>query len=122
MELLISTVLRSGVLTGLVLILLGTLMSFRRHPEYLSSAQELARLTRAGASFPHTLYDVGAGLLELRGQAIVTLGLLVLMATPVVRVAVSVVAFAAERDRTYVAITLTVLALRALSFFLGSAG
>ncbi len=122
MELLISAVLRGGVLIGLVLILLGTLMTFLHHPEYLSSAQELDRLTRPGASLPHTLRDVESGLLELRGQAIVALGLLILMATPAVRVAVSVVAFAAERDRTYVAITLTVLALLALSFFLGGAG
>jgi uncharacterized membrane protein len=43
--------------------------------------------------------------------AVVQLGLVVLMLTPVVRVAVSVVGFALERDRLYVAITLGVLAI-----------
>ncbi|MGA2664217.1 MAG: DUF1634 domain-containing protein [Nitrososphaerales archaeon] len=43
------------------------------------------------------------------------LGLLVLLATPVLRVIASVVLFAAERDRTYVAITLVVFGILLLS-------
>jgi uncharacterized membrane protein len=120
-ELLISTVLRGGVLTSLAVILAGTLVTFLHHPEYVSSPQELARLTEAGASFPHTLRDVVAGLAALRGQAIVVLGLLILIATPVLRVAVSILVFLEQRDRTYVAITVTVLTLLILSFFLGGA-
>jgi uncharacterized membrane protein len=120
-ELLISTVLRVGVLTSLAVILAGTLVTFLHHPEYVSSSQELARLTEAGASFPHTLRDVVAGLAALRGQAIVVLGLLILIATPVLRVAVSILVFLEQRDRTYVAITVTVLTLLILSFFLGGA-
>jgi uncharacterized membrane protein len=120
-ELLISTVLRGGVLTSLAVILAGTLVTFLHHPEYVSSPQELARLTEAGASFPHTLRDVVAGLAALRGQAMVVLGLLILIATPVLRVAVSILVFLEQRDRTYVAITVTVLTLLILSFFLGDA-
>jgi len=120
-ELLISTVLRSGVLTSLTVILVGTLLTFLHHPEYVSSRQELARLTQGGAGFPHTLRDVVAGLAALRGQAVVVLGLLILIATPVVRVAVTVLVFLEERDRIYVAITATVLIFLLLSFFLGGA-
>jgi len=50
----------------------------------------------------------------------VAFGLLVLIATPVTRVAVSIVAFIRMRDRRYVVITTVVLALLLLSFFLGS--
>lgn len=50
--------------------------------------------------------------------AITQLGLLVLIATPVVRVAFSVVGFALERDRLYVAITLAVLAVLLASMLL----
>jgi uncharacterized membrane protein len=39
-----------------------------------------------------------------------------------VRVAVSTAAFAQQRDRAYVAITLVVLALLGVSFVLGKAG
>jgi uncharacterized membrane protein len=119
-ELFLSNVLRGGVLTSLGVILAGTLVSFFHHPEYVSSPQELARLTQAGAAFPHTVRDVVAGLAELRGQAIVALGLLILVATPVARVAVSILLFLEERDRTYAAITAIVFLLLILSFFLGT--
>ena len=49
-------------------------------------------------------------------------GLLLLILTPVVRVAVSILAFRAQRDRTYVLITSAVLVLLLLSFVLGRAG
>ena len=119
-ELLLSNVLRGGVLTSLGVILAGTLVTFIRHPEYVSSLQELARLTQPGAAFPNTLRDVVAGLAELRGQAIVVLGLLILIATPVARVAVSILLFLEERDRTYAAITAIVFLLLILSFVVGT--
>ncbi len=46
-----------------------------------------------------------------QGHNIIQLGLLLLIATPIARVAFSVVAFALERDRLYVFITLMVLAV-----------
>jgi len=57
-----------------------------------------------------------------RGQAIVTLGLLLLIATPIARVAFSVAAFIVERDRVYVVITIVVLALLLLSLLFGVEG
>jgi uncharacterized membrane protein len=56
-------------------------------------------------------------LLLLRPIATAKLGLLVLLATPVLRVAVSVGAFAIQRDATYVVISLGVLAILLLSLF-----
>jgi uncharacterized membrane protein len=53
----------------------------------------------------------------LEPLAIAQLGLLVLLATPIARVAVSVVAFALERDRLYAAITLAVLLILLASVF-----
>ena len=57
-----------------------------------------------------------------RAAAVIVAGLVLLIATPVIRVAVSLVAFTRERDRTFVAITATVLFLLLLSFLLGKAG
>ena len=48
-------------------------------------------------------------------EVIVQLGLVLLIATPVARVVFSMVAFAIQRDRTYVVITLIVLAVLAYS-------
>jgi uncharacterized membrane protein len=54
-----------------------------------------------------------------RGRGIIQLGLLLLIATPVARVAFSVVGFALERDRIYVGVTLIVLAVLMYSLLTG---
>ncbi|MCA1668231.1 MAG: DUF1634 domain-containing protein [Thermomicrobia bacterium] len=50
------------------------------------------------------------------------LGLLVLIATPVVRVAATLVGFIRAKDPPYIAITAIVLAVLLFSFALGKAG
>lgn len=52
-----------------------------------------------------------AGIGAMRPQAIAQLGLLVLVATPIMRVLASLVGFALEGDRLYVGITTGVLAI-----------
>jgi uncharacterized membrane protein len=118
-ELLISNLLRIGVIASLTLVVIGTIVSYVHHPTYETSTAELGPLTQPGASFPDTLHDILAGLQNLRGQAIVMVGLLALIATPITRVAVSILAFIYEKDRTYTLITMLVLALLLLSFVLG---
>jgi len=94
---------------------------FVQHPTYAKSPDELPKLVSTNAKFPHSLDVLLAGLRTLQGEAIVTLGLLVLMATPVTRVAVSTIAFFRNRDRVYTLITATVLCLLLISLFLGHA-
>jgi uncharacterized membrane protein len=118
-ELVISTLLRVGVAVSLTVVVAGTLLSFVHHPEYVSAPGALAHLTEPGAAFPHTLAEVLEGLRHHRGQAVVVGGVLLLIATPVLRVAASIVGFLSQRDRVYVAITSVVLALLLLSFWLG---
>jgi uncharacterized membrane protein len=62
-----------------------------------------------------TFSGLPARLASLEPLAISQLGLLVLLATPVARVAASVIGFALEGDRLYTAITLTVLAILLVS-------
>ena len=76
-------------------------------------------LTQRGAVFPHTLSAVFQGALQTRGEAIVAVGLLLLILTPVARVAVSILAFLYQRDRAYTFITLTVLIILLMSFVIG---
>lgn len=118
-ELLISSLLRGGVLVSLVLIVVGTLLSFAHNPEYWSSRSALQELLGPGATFPHTLPDVLTGLQTMHGAAIATLGLLLLIATPVMRVGVSIFAFIYEHDRVYTLITSVVFTLLLFSFLLG---
>lgn len=119
-ELVISNLLRVGVAISLALIVIGSVVTFVRHPAYVNSPDELAGLVDPEAILPHSLGEVAAGLGDFRGQAIVALGLLVLIATPMMRVAVSVVAFILAGDRLYTLITLTVFCLLMLALALGA--
>jgi uncharacterized membrane protein len=119
-ELVISDLLRVGVAISLALIVVGSIVTFVRHPAYLRSPDALAGLTQPEEMLPHSLGEVAAGLRDFRGQAIVALGLLVLIATPMMRVAVSIVAFILAGDRLYTFITLAVFCLLMLSLALGA--
>jgi uncharacterized membrane protein len=54
------------------------------------------------------------------GRAIIQCGLLLLIATPVARVLFSIVAFALEKDRLYVVLTLIVFCILIYSLFGGA--
>lgn len=119
-ELLISSLLRSGVLLSLTLLLAGMGLSFLHHPEYFDSRSSLSQLLSPPHG-PRTMEAVLASARDVRGQAFVMLGLLVMMAVPVVRVIIALLAFRQQRDRTFVRLTATVLTLLAVSVLLGKA-
>jgi uncharacterized membrane protein len=121
-EILLGSLLRGGVLICVALILLGLAVTLIRHPDYATDRGMLERLTTPGAAFPHTPSAVASELGQFRGRAIITLGLLVLIATPVVRVATSIVVYITQRDWLYVVLTSLVLAILILSGFLGKTG
>ena len=119
-DLAISRLLRIGVLLSIAVIATGMVITFVHHPSYFSSRPALGSLTSTSMQYPHTLFGVLQGTMHGRGQAIISLGVLLLIATPVARVALSIIVFAIERDRLYVAITAAVLTLLLISFALGS--
>ncbi|MGH9431680.1 MAG: DUF1634 domain-containing protein [Terriglobia bacterium] len=101
----VSNLLRAGVIIAASVVLAGGIFYLMRygrtHPDY---------------SFFHgepldfrSLKGILHGAIILRPRGIIQFGLLLLIATPVARVAFSAVAFALERDRLYVVITLIVL-------------
>lgn len=110
MNAVIGWILQGGVLLSSTVIFMGMVLWLIRAGQH-ANQQLLA--------FPHTLGEVVSGLSQFRSQAIIALGLLLLLATPVVRVAASIIAFALEHDRRYVIITTVVLLILMLSFFLG---
>lgn len=109
----ISGILLIGVILSACIIIIGLIMlPFR--PGGLTTGRI--------ENFPHTIPTLWAGLLALRPQAVIELGAVILILTPFLRVVASVVTFALERDRKYVIITLIVLIILIISFFLGKAG
>ncbi|MGH7533354.1 MAG: DUF1634 domain-containing protein [Gemmatimonadales bacterium] len=105
MELVIGSILRWGVVVAAIVGALGV-------------AGEIIVRAAATPDFRHFTGDAATGLPAIvigvaqgHARAIMQLGIALLIATPIVRVALSLVAFTRERDRTYVLITTMVLAL-----------
>ena len=104
----IGCVLQGGVILCAAIIVFGLFLEFLQPNKFAPQKLQF---------FPQSFGQVWAGLLVLRPQAVIALGLLLLIATPVVRVAVSIVAFAVERDRRFVVITTVVLLILLFSIF-----
>jgi uncharacterized membrane protein len=106
-EVAIGNLLRAGVLAAAVVVLIGGTVYLVRHggaaPHYGVFRGEPADL--------RTVSGILTDAISLRGRGIIQLGLLILLATPVARVAFSVFAFAMQRDALYVVVTLLVLAV-----------
>ena len=86
--------------------------------------KQVVHLLRDGEADPDGLRSIAGilrGVESMQSESIVQLGLLLLIATPVARVAFTLVAFMLQRDRTYVAVTALVLALLLFGLLFGHA-
>jgi uncharacterized membrane protein len=106
-ETIIGQLLRSGVILAASVVGLGGIFYLIRH------GAEPADFAHFHAEPPEycRLWPILQGVFRLRGRSIIQLGLVLLIATPVARVAFSAVAFHLEHDRKYVVITLIVLGI-----------
>ena len=99
--------LAAGVTLAAAVVLFGASVYLIRHgreaPQF--------RVFKGEPTDLRTLSGVVKDTLAFRGRGLIQLGLRLLIATPVARVAFSVVAFALEGDRLYVVVTLIVLAV-----------
>jgi len=113
METVMGRLLQIGVLLASAVVLLGGILYVRAHAgapmNYTTFAGEPEELRHPAQLF----HLIATG----DGAAIVQLGLLLLIATPIARVVFAVVGFAIERDRLYVAVSLVVLAVLMISLF-----
>ncbi len=109
--------LRTGVILSAIFVLAGGALYLMRHgtpvTDYHVFQGEPAEL--------RTITGIFHEALALRGRGLIQLGLLLLIATPIARVAFSLLAFLYERDWTYVLVTLIVLGLLFYSLFGGNA-
>ncbi len=118
MDEIMGGLLRTGVVLAAAIVLVGGVVYLMRHrvpvTNYRVFQGEPGDLRSVSGIFHEALAFHGRGLIQL--------GLLVLIATPVARVAFSFFAFLYERDWTYVFVTLFVLGLLVYSLFGGHAG
>lgn len=101
----VGSVLRFGVLTAAFVAAVGGALFLAQHGaepvQYAVFRGEPRELS--------SLVGILRGAVHLEARAVTQLGLLLLIATPVARVALSLVGFLMERDRKYQVITLVVL-------------
>ncbi len=115
-EQVVGTLLRIGVAVAATVVTAGALVFLIRH----GGEQPQYGIFRGEPSELRSVSGIVASALAGRGRGLIQLGLLLLVATPVARVVFSVAGFALEGDRTYVVITLIVLAV--LIFSLAGGG
>jgi len=107
LETVLGKVLRIGVTAAaLVVVAGGGIYLWRHGGEPVSLG-----LFRGEPSDFSTLNGILRSVLNLRGRGLIQLGLLILIATPVARVAFAVAGFAWERDRFYAGVASLVLIL-----------
>ena len=112
MNRILGIVLKTGVVLSGVIIAIGTILFLTNHSLHNTSAYLAYNpVLIPHGSFPVSLSSISSGLTSLDPSSIIQLGFLVLLATPVARVALSLFLFAAEKDRRFVYLTATVLAI-----------
>ncbi len=114
LEQVLGHLLRAGVLLAAAVVLAGGVIylahyggqkvsNSRVFQTNAPSAEEVPELT--------SFFGIFRWAFQGHSRGIIQLGLLLLVATPIARVVFSAVAFVLERDRTYVLVTLFVLAV-----------
>jgi uncharacterized membrane protein len=103
----------TGVITASIVVLIGAVIYLFQNPyltdNYHKFAGEPERL--------RNLRQILAGAIHFRGRALIQLGLVLLIATPVARVIFAVIGFTIEKDKMYTAVSLLVLLILLISIF-----
>ena len=105
-EAIVGDILRTGVITAAAVSLVGGVAYLIRYgrdlPQY--------RVFQGEPDDLRSVHGIVMDAFSLRRRGLIQFGILLLLATPLARVAFSAIAFAVQGDRTYVIITLLVLA------------
>ena len=114
---LMGELLRTGVLLAALVVLVGGVVYLTRHDMPIINYRVFQGEPSELCTIAGILHEARA----LRGRGLIQLGLLILIATPIARVAFSFFAFLYQRDWLYVVVTLMVLGLLLYSLLGGHA-
>jgi uncharacterized membrane protein len=112
-ERIIGALLQTGVLLSILVALLGMILYLGREGRHAEDFRVFRGEPFDLRVAPAIVHAAFAG----HREAIIQLGVLILIATPIARVMLSLVAFALQRDRTYVVVTLIVLVILLAGLF-----
>lgn len=118
MQKMIGWILRIGIYTSIGIVILGGIFFLYRH------AHETANYHAFNGVpvFVHNFENIFSSAFSFKGQAIIQLGIILLVATPVMRVIFAAVGFLLEKDYLYTVISVIVLLIILASAFSGHAG
>jgi uncharacterized membrane protein len=114
MRIWISRILRLGVLIAAILIISGGILYLFQHPREMLSFKKFS-------SEPDHLRQIDLifkEALQFRSRSVIQLGILVLLATPLLRVIFSFIEFLINKDWIYVVITGIVVGTLCYSLFI----
>ncbi len=118
MQAVIGLVLRAGVIISMAIVILGAVIYLYRHGDTVTDYSRFKGMP----DFMRTLSGITEGVFDFRGRAIIQAGIIMLIATPILRVAFSMVSFALEKDYLYVGISSLVLLIILVSMLSGNVG
>jgi uncharacterized membrane protein len=118
MQAIIGWILRIGVSASMIIVFIGGVFFVYRHGHSIPDYRDF----KGVPYFIHNTGGILEGVRNLKGQAIIQLGIILLIATPVIRVAFSAVGFIIEKDYLYTAISVIVLLIILASMVSGYAG
>jgi len=117
MQAVIGWVLRLGVIVSMTVVIFGGVIYLYRHgSEIPNHAKFLPQ-----PDFVQ-LNGLVQGIIDLHGRSIIAAGIILLIATPILRIIFSTISFVIEKDRLYVFISLLVLVIIFFSALNGHTG
>ncbi|NSL88705.1 DUF1634 domain-containing protein [Chitinophaga solisilvae] len=115
---LIGKQLRIGVITSSIIVFIGGMIYLYRHGHEIPDYRTFTGVREGLDNLPGIL----KGVLANQGRDIIQLGVVLLIATPIIRITLSVITFFLEKDYLYVVITLIVLSVITFSMLGGLGG
>ncbi|MDE3125457.1 MAG: DUF1634 domain-containing protein [Bacteroidota bacterium] len=116
LEYAMGNLLRLGVVVSSIIVAFGGIIYLYKHGMHLPHYTTFI----GDKSMFNSVSKIIIGLKEWKGQAIIQLGVLVLIFTPIARIIFSFIGFLIEKDLLYMVLTLIVLAIITFSLLAGT--
>ena len=118
MQLIIGWILRGGVAVSMAIVIIGGFFFISRHGHSVADFRGF----KGVPDFISSPKKVFESALQLKGQAIIQLGIALLIATPILRVVFAAIGFILEKDHLYTLISIIVLLVIIISMITGRIG
>jgi uncharacterized membrane protein len=118
MQVLLGKVLRTGTFLSIGIVLFGGIIFLYRHGNTIVNYKKFIGIP----DFVHYTNQLIPAAFNLKGQAIIQIGIILLIGTPIMRVLFSTVGFLLEKDYLYVFVSLLVFSIIIASMLSGHGG